>query len=434
MANGEHRHSGAGRRRLTEIFVRGAGGLRPRVPPSPGALEEAARQVLSEEAWAYLAGGAGLESTMDRNRRAFEAWQIVPRMLAGIEQVGLERELFGRRLSAPLFLSPIGVLELAHPHADLAVARAAAGLGLPMVFSNQASVAMERCAEQMAAQPRYFQLYWSTSDDLVESLLERAEACGCEALFLTLDTSMLGWRPRDLDLASLPFLRGMGLAQYTSDPTFRRALDAPADAPPHGAPPPKPALGPGTLATLFGQIRRYPGSWSEKLSGRPTAAVRRFLATYSRPSLSWQDLAWLRERTRLPLVLKGILHPDDARRALDHGADAVMVSNHGGRQVDGSIGAFDALPGIVEAVAERAPVFFDSGIRGGADIFKALAVGATAVGLGRPWVYGLAVAGERGVREVLENLIAELELTMLLAGCPDLEAVDRSKLRRTEDS
>ncbi|MEO1370113.1 MAG: alpha-hydroxy-acid oxidizing protein [Acidobacteriota bacterium] len=324
----------------------------------------------------------------------------------------------------------IGVLELAHRRADLAVAQAAASLGVPMAFSNQASVPMERCADAMGASPRYFQLYWSTSDELVESFLERAEACGCEALFLTLDTSMLGWRPRDLDLGSLPFLRGMGLAQYTSDPVFRRSLSEPA---PEGGPPaPKPALGPATPRTLFGQLKRYPGTWGEKLSGKPTAAVRRFLATYSRPSLTWDDLAWLRGRTRLPLVLKGILHPDDARRAVDHGADAVMVSNHGGRQVDGSLGALDALPRVVAAVDGRVPVLVDSGFRGGADLFKALALGATAVGVGRPWVYGLALGGERGVREVLKNLIAELELTLLLSGCRDLDAVTGEVLERVE--
>ncbi|MEM1180104.1 MAG: alpha-hydroxy-acid oxidizing protein [Acidobacteriota bacterium] len=421
----ENSHGDAGRRRLVEIFVRGAGGYRP-LPTQPQALAEAARQVLSEDAWAYLAGGAGGESTMDRNRAAFNEWRIVPKMLAGIRQVDLTTELFGRRLPAPIFLSPIGVLELAHRHADLAVARAAASLGVPMAFSNQASVTMERCADAMGDSPRYFQLYWSTSDELVESFLERAEACGCEALLLTLDTSMLGWRPRDLDLGSLPFLRGMGLAQYTHDPVFRRSLKQPLDGPPA----PRPALGPGTPRTLWGQIRRYPGTLGEKLSGLPTAAVRRFLATYSRPSLTWEDLAWLRERTRLPLVLKGILHPDDARRALDHGADAVMVSNHGGRQVDGSLAAIDALPGVIAAVDGQVPVLIDSGFRGGADLFKALALGATAVGVGRPWVYGLAAAGERGVREVLKNLVAELELTMLLSGCRDLDAVGPSTVQR----
>ncbi|MEM6796687.1 MAG: alpha-hydroxy-acid oxidizing protein [Acidobacteriota bacterium] len=423
--------AGIGRRRLTEIFAGGAAGRTPRVPTSWSELERLARKVMSPEAWAYVAGGAGLESTLDENRRAFERWRIVPRMLAAVPAVDLSTELFGRRLPAPLFLSPVGVLELAHRRADLAVAEAAASAGVPMIFSNQASVSMEKCAAAMtaragAAAPRWFQLYWSTSDALVESFLQRAEACGCEALVLTLDTSMLGFRPRDLDLGSLPFLQGRGLAQYLSDPVFRASLNEPPPA--SSPPPPRPVLGPGTAVTLLHQIARYPGTWREKLSGRPTAAVRRFLATYSRPSLGWSDLAWLRERTSLPLVLKGILHPEDARRALDHGADAVLVSNHGGRQVDGSLGALAALPAVVEAIDGRAPVLFDSGVRGGADIFRALALGATAVGLGRPYVYGLALAGREGVRDVLRNTLADLELTLLLAGCRDLAEVSFDRL------
>lgn len=424
---------GPGRERMTEIFVGGAGGRRPAVPVAPAELANRAREYMSDEAWAYVAGGAGMESTASANRKAFDRHRILPTMLNGIPKVDLSVEIFGRKLPAPFFLSPVGVLELAHRQADLAVARAAAGLGVPMIFSNQASRPMEECAaamdvvaaSQQTGAPRWFQLYWSTSRELVQSFLARAESCGCEALVLTLDTAMLGWRPRDLDRSYLPFLRGMGLAQYLHDPVFRSQLDEPLDT---GADPPRPPLGPSAIGTLLAQKRRYPGTLTEKLSSAPMKAVRRFLATYSNPYLTWDDLAWLREQTKLPLVLKGILHPDDARRAVDHGADAVMVSNHGGRQIDGGVASLDALPGVVEAVAGRVPIFADSGFRTGADAFKGLAFGATAIGFGRPWVYGLAIAGEYGVREVLRNLLAELELTCFLTGCESADKIGREVL------
>lgn len=415
-----------GRRRMAEIFVRGAGGKPPRVAVSPELLAQEARRHMSRESWAYLAGSAGLESTARRNLDAFERWRIVPRMLAGVHDVDLSVEVLGRRWPTPVMLSPIGVLELFHPQADLAVARAAAAADVTMIYSNQASVAMESCAAAMGTGRRWFQLYWSTDDELVVSFLERARDCGCEALVVTLDTSVLGWRPRDLDLGSLPFLKGMGLAQYLTDPVFRGKLDEPL---PEGLAPPRPPLGLAAIGTALAQMRRFPGSLAEKVSSRPMKAVRRFLATYSRPSLEWSDLRWLREQTELPILLKGILHPDDARRSIDHGVDGVFVSNHGGRQVDGALGALEALPEVVEAVGGRVPVLIDSGVRGGADVFKALALGATAVGLGRPFVYGLAIDGERGVREILSNLLAELEVTTILAGCSRLAEVGREALR-----
>lgn len=418
--------------RLREIFLAGVGGRRPTVPVDPEALARAARRAMSPQAWAYIAGGAGRERTMEANRRAFDRWQIVPRMLGGAGERDLRRELFGLELPAPLLLSPVGVLEMVHRQADRAVARAAAGLGLPMIFSNQASVAMENCAAAMDSvmdsvagkAPRFFQLYWSTSDALAESFVARAEACGCSAIVLTLDTTVLGWRPRDLDLAFLPFLRGEGIAQYTHDPEFRRSLGDPIPGPE----PPKPVVNLDSVLTALAQIRNYPGTWREKLSGAPRAAVQRFLATYSRPSLAWDDLPRLREMTRLPIVLKGILHPDDARRAIDAGMDGVLVSNHGGRQVDGAIGALAALPEVVDAVDGQVPVLFDSGLRTGADVFKALALGATAGCIGRPWVYGLTLAGEAGVRSVLQNILAELDLTLALTGCRDLGMVGRELL------
>ena len=380
--------------RQTEIYLSGARGIRPRVPVDPARLEERARHVLSRRAFAYVAGGAGAERTMHANRDAFERRRIVPRVLRDVSVRDTSIELFGRRLPSPLVLSPIGVLELMHGDADLAVARAAAAAGMPMIFSNQASVPMEACAAAMGDAPRWFQLYWSKDDELVESLVRRAEACGCDAIVVTLDTTLLGWRARDLQLGYLPFLEGKGIAQYTSDPVFMRKLREPL-------PGPSPARGPVTLSALrtaVAMARAVPGGALHNLrSGTATAAVRRFIATYSRPSLTWRDLPFLRQRTRLPIVLKGILHPDDARRALDAGMDGVFVSNHGGRQVDGAVATLDALEAVVAAVGDRIPVLMDGGVRGGADAFRALALGATAVGLGRPYAYGLALAGEEGV-------------------------------------
>jgi len=411
--------------RQTEVYLAGARGVRPRVPMDGERLEQAAQRDMSREAFAYTAGGAGSESTMRANRAAFERWHIVPRVLRDVSVRDPSVELFGRRLPAPIFLSPIGVLELMHRDADVAVARAAAALGIPMTFSNQASVPMEACAAAMDDAPRWFQLYWSKDDELVESLVHRAGRCGCDAIVVTLDTTLLGWRTRDLELGHLPFLLGKGIAQYTSDPVFMRKLHEPLDGP-------VPARGRITLRALQAAItmaRAVPGGALRNLRrGDALAAVRRFIATYSRTSLTWDDLPFLRARTRLPIVLKGVLHPDDARRAIDAGVDGVMVSNHGGRQVDGAIAAMDALPAIIDATAGRVPVLLDSGVRSGADVFRALALGARAAGIGRPYAYGLALAGEDGVREVVANLMADFELAMALAGCASASEIGRDSI------
>ena len=286
---------------------------------------------------------------------------------------------------------------------------------------------MEEAAAAMGDAPRWFQLYWSTSNELVESLVSRAERCGCGAIVLTLDTTMLGWRVRDLDLAYLPFLQGKGIAQYTSDPVFVDALQETL----RQAAPPGGRITTRAVATLLAQAGAYPGRRLGGLrSGLARAAVRRFVETYSRPSLSWDDLAFLRDRTRLPILLKGVLHPADATAAVEHGMDGVIVSNHGGRQVDGAIATLDALPGVVEAVGGRVPVLLDSGVRSGADVFRALALGATAVGLGRPYVWGLAVGGENGVREVIRNLRAEFDLTLGLAGLASVGEIGRDNVIR----
>jgi lactate 2-monooxygenase len=419
---------GPGRRRQDAVYRAGVYGHRPPVPSSWPALEARAEKVLSRRAWAYFAGGAGLESTMRANVDGFDRWRIVPRVMRGIKQRDLSVELLGRTLPAPLLLAPVGVSSMAHPEGDVAAARAAAAEGLPMIFSNQASRSMEDCASVMGNSPRWFQLYWSRVDELVESFLSRAEACGCEAIVLTIDTTTLGWRPRDLDLGSLPFTRGTGLAQYTSDPVFLRLVQQRMrNAPPARRPRPNAAA----VRALVSIAREHPGSmWVNLHSPVPRSAIETFLDIYTRRSLTWDDLPWLRARTRLPILLKGILHPDDARRAVDHGVDGVIVSTHGGRQIDGSVGALDALPAVVAAVGGAVPVLLDSGIRGGADVLKALVLGARAVLIGRPWVYGLAIDGSRGVRAVLQNLVAELDLTLGLAGAASVRDVAQLTLVR----
>ncbi len=412
-----------GQARQTEIYLAGVRGRRPSIPLDYDRLEQAAKSRMSPEAFAYIAGGAGQERTIAANRAAFDRWQIVPRVLRDVSDRDLSVELFGRRLPAPFLIAPIGVLELAHRDADVAVGKAAAAEGVPMIFSNQASRPMEQIAGAMGDAARWFQLYWSTSNDLVASFVARAEACGCEALVVTLDTKMLGWRSRDLEQAHLPFATGRGIAQYTSDPVFRSMVD-PSTVETSGLPTPT------AVKSLLQATRSYPGSFTSNLRSKAgVAAVRKVMEVYSRPSLTWADFAWLRGQTRLPIVLKGILHPDDARLAIEHGLDGIVVSNHGGRQVDGSIGSLDALPAVAEAVGGRIPVLFDSGVRGGADAFKAIALGATAVLLGRPYVYGLALQGEAGVRDVIRNLVADFDLTMALSGCRSVAEVGPDALQ-----
>jgi L-lactate dehydrogenase (cytochrome) len=427
--------AGAGRRRQNEVYRAGVYGHSPRVPVAARALQARAKQALNARAYAYVAGGAGDEVTQRANRAAFDTWAVVPRVLRDVSTRDTSVELFGRRLPGPLLLGPVGALELVHKEADLAVARAAASAGVPMVFSNQASVSMEDCAAVMGsgpdAAPRWFQLYWSTSDELVESLVGRAEKAGCDAIVVTLDTTMLGWRPRDLDLGHLPFALGKGIAQYTSDPVFRKLVEERAAAAAAGPREPQPRPTPAAVRALIGMARAWPGSLRENLkSPLPRAAVETFLGIYSRPSITWDDLAWLRSRTRLPILLKGVLHPDDARHALDAGVDGIVVSTHGGRQVDRSIAALDALPEVVGAVAGRAPVLLDSGIRSGADVFTAVALGARAVLLGRPFAWGLALAGEDGVRQVISDVLGEFDLTLGLTGHTAVDQLSPDVLRR----
>ena len=375
-----------------------AGGLleqKPELPISAVQLQERAAEKLSAEAYGYVAGGAGSERTMQANLDAFERWRIVPRMLRDVSERELATSVLGTPLPAPLMLAPVGVQSIVHPDGELAAARAAAALGLPFVLSTAASHSIEQVAEAMGEGSRWYQLYWPRERELAASFVARAERAGYEAIVLTLDTWFLGSRPRDLANAYLPFLKGEGVANYFSDPVFRAALDKPPEEDPG------PAI----------------GHWAYQ---------------FANPTVTWTDIAWLREQTRLPIVLKGIVHAEDARRAVDAGVDGLLVSNHGGRQVDGSLGALDALPSIREAVPSELALLFDSGVRTGADAFKALALGADAVCIGRPYVWGLALGGQAGVEHVLRCLLAELDLTLALSGYTTLAQVTGEALVRAD--
>ncbi len=369
-----------------EIYFRGLGGEVPAYPTDPARLEEAARAVLADGPYGYVAGGAGSGATMRANRAAFDRHGLVPRMLRDTTVRDWSTTVLGTTMPAPLLAAPIGVLSILHPDGELAVARAAAATGVPMVLSTASSHTIEEVAEASGDGQRWYQLYWPTEDAVTVSLLRRARAAGFTALVVTLDTWTLGWRPLDLDGSYLPFLRGVGTAIPFSDPAFRAGL---AQAP------------------------------EDDLM----AAVGRWVPMFTGTALRWDRLDLIREHWDGPIVLKGVQHPDDALRAVDTGMDGVVVSNHGGRQVDRAIGALDALPGVVAAVEGRAAVLFDSGVRTGADAALALALGADAVLLGRPYAYGLALGGEDGVRHVLRSVLAELDLTLALAGYGDLAAL-----------
>jgi lactate 2-monooxygenase len=369
-----------------EIYARGLGGETPAIPVAVAELEQRAREAMDPKAANYVWAGAGSEDTIEANAEAFRRRRIVPRMLRDVAARDLSTTVLGTAMPAPLLLAPIGVQKVVHDEGELATARAAAAVGVPMIASTAAHFSLEEIAEAGGDAPRWFQLYWPNDPGLARSMVERAERAGYGAIVLTVDTFIPGWKPRDLQQAWLPFLNGMGVANYFQDPVFRAALEKP----------PEEDVG---------------------------AATGHFLGVQANPSLSWDDLAQLREMTSLPILVKGIQHPEDAREAVRRGVDGIVVSNHGGRQVDGAIASLDALPAITNATGDDLAILFDSGVRGGADVLKALALGADAVCLGRPYIWGLALDGQAGVETVLKMVLAELDLTMSLCGLARLDEI-----------
>ena len=377
-----------------EIYGGGLRGVVPSYPMTCDGWEAGAQAALPPSVWSYVTGGAGNEHTQRANVTAFDKWGLVPRMFVGAAQRDLSIDLFGMRLSSPLFMAPVGVIGICAQdgHGDLATARAAARTGVPMIASTLSVDPMEAVAAEFGRTPGFFQLYTPTDRDLAASLVHRAEAAGFKGIVVTLDTWITGWRPRDLSTSNFPQLRGHCLANYTSDPVFRS------------------------------QLERTPEQ-------DPSAAVLRWMQVFGNP-LTWDDLPWLRSLTSLPLIVKGICHPEDVRRAKDGGVDGIYCSNHGGRQANGGLPALDALPAVVDAAGDL-PVLFDSGVRNGTDAVKALALGATAVGIGRPYAYGLALGGSDGIVHVLRSILAEADLTMAVDGYPDLARLTPDALRRT---
>ena len=369
-----------------EIYLDGLSSKTPEFPISVVELERRAYEQMTPEAHGYVAGAAGSEDTLAANLAAFKRWRVVPRLLRDVVTRDLSTQILDTKMPAPVLLAPVGVQGIIHKEAELAPARAAASLGLPLVLSTASSRTLEEVAEACGDSPRWFQLYWPNDKELTESFLGRAEAAGYEALVMTLDAPLLAWRPRDLQNAFLPFLTGEGVANYFSDPVFRAALDKPPE---------------------------------EDLQ----SAVLHWVRVFADPGNTWERLAFIRDHTSLPILVKGVLSDDDARRAVDGGVDGIIVSNHGGRQVDGAVATLDALPGVVKAVNDSAVVLVDSGIRTGADAVKALALGARGVLVGRLYLWGLAVGGEAGVRQVLRSFLAELDLTLALCGCASLDDV-----------
>lgn len=369
-----------------EIYFTGLGGVVPSLPMDFATLEAQASAAMPPSVLSYLQGACGDEFTQRHNAMAFQRWGIMPRMMVDCSERDLSIELFGLSLPSPIFMSPVGIngIMTRDGHGDIAAAMAARMTGVPLVQSTLSNDPIETVAAALGDVPGFFQLYTPKDKALAESLVHRAATAGFKAIVVTLDTWLTGWRPRDLSTANFPQLRGHVMANYFTDPVFRATLAKPPEV-------------------------------------DSAAAVRQWAAGFGKV-LTWDDMAWLRSTTRLPLVLKGICHPDDAKRAIDLGADAIYCSNHGGRQANGGIAAIDMLPAIV-AASGTTPVLFDSGVRSGSDVVKALALGATAVGIGRPYAYGLALDGAVGAAHVLKCLLAEADLLMAVNGYPTIADV-----------
>ncbi|GIP40680.1 oxidoreductase [Paenibacillus sp. J31TS4] len=365
------------------------------LPVSFDEWENQAKEILAAAPFGYVYGAAGAGDTHRANVDAFQNYRIRPRVCCDITKRDLSISMFGTKLPVPFLLAPIGVNTILHPDGELAPAKAAAKLGVPYILSNVSSVSMEQVAEVMGDSVRWFQLYPPKDHELTKSFLKRAEASGFKAIVVTVDSTLLGWRETDLRHAYLPFLTGHGMGNYFSDPIFCSKLEEAPDK-------------------------------------NVKAAALKALEEGNNTCFTWRELDFIREHTRLPLLMKGITHPDDAILAMEHGVDGIIVSNHGGRQLDGAVATLDVLPSIRESIQGKIPIIMDSGIRRGADILKAIALGATAVLVGRPYAYAMAVAGELGVEEVIKHLVAETELQLAISGRSSIQDVDQSLLMKVK--
>ncbi|WP_107924465.1 alpha-hydroxy acid oxidase [Lysinibacillus parviboronicapiens] len=350
-------------------------------PISFADLEKAVAEKIDAGPYGYVRSGAGGEQTLRNNRAAFEKYSIIPRFLNNVANIDTTIELFGKTYPTPLLFAPVGMNKMAHEDGELAVVRAANHLEIPYIQSTVSSYALEDVAQAAPNATKWFQLYWSTNEEIAYSMVARAEAAGFEAIVLTVDTVMLGWREEDVRNQFSPLKLGYARGNYVNDPVFMASL--PDDS-----------------------FESY---------------VQGVLQNVFHPTLNWENVRELKRHTKLPILLKGILHPEDAQLAVDNGIDGIIVSNHGGRQLDGVIGSLDALPAIVEVVDGQVPVILDSGVYRGMDALKALALGADAVAIGRPFVYGLALDGQQGVEKVMTNLYDELKVSIALAGATSVK-------------
>lgn len=373
----------------------------PIVTTDPNKLEEQAKGKLNLTSFNYVAGGAGERATMDANRLAFRQWKVIPRMLKPTSKRDLRTEIFGETYDSPVLMAPVGVQTIFHEDKEIGLAEACSEIGVPYILSTAGSSTIEDVAKANGNGHRWYQLYWPQDDDLTISLLNRAKANGYKVLVVTLDTWTLGWRPADIDTAYVPFLKGIGCQNGFSDPVFREKF-----------------------------AKKYGGATPEEKVMQ--AAEEWIRDVYSGAAHTWEDIALLRKHWDGPIVLKGIQHPEDAKLAVEHGCDGIVVSNHGGRQLDGAVGSLEMLPEIVEAVGDKLTVLFDSGIRTGVDVIKALSLGAKGVLVGRPAIYGLAIAGKQGAKQVLQGLLADVDQSMGLAGIVDIAGCNRSMVRKVQ--
>lgn len=411
---------------LREVYIRGLAGRKSTIPFALEELERLAAVRLPKKAFDYIKTGSGRHRGVMNNRDGFDSFCIRPSMARGMDEIEMSANVLGTNLPIPFLFAPIGVLGMVHPHGDLEMANASRNNGVPMIISNQASYSIESIAHALGKSQRWFQLYFSKSYELVESLISRAENSGYQAIVLTLDTAILGWRTLDLDNAFLPFLYGKGIANYTSDPVFLNMLRA---MPKGGLT--NRSFNLSMISSVLEIYRQFPGGLRANIgSDIPLRAVRKFIEIYSKTDLSWEDISWLRQKTKLPVILKGILRPEDAMKALDYGIDGIVVSNHGGRQIDQVISSVDALCAIKKVVPEEYPLILDSGVRTGTDVLISLALGAKAVLLGRPYVYALGIAGAAGVNAYVQQIAAEFEIVMRLCGISNIHQIDPSIVSR----